>query len=244
MHRFYAEGLPDGEGRAFLCPEDTRHALKVLRLKPGDEIEVMAEGLRYQGEIIGPEGDRIALRCQAELASTEPKLKITLYQGLPKADKMEWIVQKAVELGAHRIVPVVMARCVAQIAEKDMARKTERWQKIAREACKQSGRSELPEIAPPTPLRQLGPELQQNEVNAVPWEECETGGPLAFRQAHPTLASLGIIIGPEGGIEAGEIAWLRENGCAPITLGKRILRTETAGLAAISAFLTLYGEME
>ena len=115
---------------------------------------------------------------------------------------------------------------------------------FAREAGKQSGRCLVTEIAEPVSLKSLAAAVKLPSANLVPWEEASCFGPLAFRENHPSLSSLGILIGPEGGIEKEEILSLQSAGFIPITLGKRILRTETAGLAAVSAFMSLYGEME
>ena len=157
---------------------------------------------------------------------------------------MDWIVQKSVELGVARIVPVAFSRCVVRLSEKDGAKKQERWQKIAREAGKQSGRCIVPEVLPPVSLKKLPDLFDECEQVAVPWEECPNRGPLAFAKEYPRLRSLGIVIGPEGGIAPEEMEQLTAFGGKPITLGKRILRTETAGLAALSVFFGLYGEME
>ncbi len=240
-HRFYAEEAASDQSW-YLTPEDAHHARRVLRLKAGDSVELFAGGRRYAA-LLEETGDRLAARIGRELPSTEPALEITLFQGLPKADKMEWIIQKAVELGVRRIVPVRMGRCVVHLEEKDLPRKTERWQRIAREAGKQAGRCVIPQVTLPVDLKDLPREAAGLEACAVPWEECSGRGPRAFAADHPHLRSLGIVIGPEGGIAPEEMALLG-NACEPLTLGKRILRTETAGLAAAAAFLALYGEME
>ena len=244
MHRFFVDNAGSSGESFLLSEEDARHALKVLRLQCGDQVEVFSDEDRFLAEIAGISGDRVSVRFLSRLADTEPSLKITLFQGLPKADKMEWIVQKATELGVIRIVPVRMARCVVKLDGKDVDRKRERWQKIAREACKQSGRCLVPEIAAPLPLSGLAWEIRDCSLCVVPWEDCSSGGPLAVVRAHPGLDSLGIVIGPEGGIAPEEIALLRGAGCETMTLGRRILRTETAGLCAVSAFMALCGEME
>lgn len=140
MHRFYADGLGEIGSLVTLSEEDARHASRVLRMQPGDAAELFLDGRRFSAEIAEMTADGVTARLISELPSTEAKLRITLYQGLPKAEKMELIVQKAVELGAARVVPVAMKRCVVQLSAKDGAKKQERWQKIAREACKQSGR--------------------------------------------------------------------------------------------------------
>lgn len=237
MHRFYAEQM-DRE-TAFLSPEDQNHALRVLRLVPGDIVELMWQGNRFLGEL----QDSSSARVLRPLPSTEASLRITLFQGLPKADKMDWIVQKAVEIGVARIVPVLMERCITRLTPQDAEKKRVRWSRIAREAGKQSGRCLVPEVTLPVPLRAL-PELgREQDCCVVPWEEAGSVGPLGFVRDHPSFSSLGILIGPEGGIAPEEIESLKEVFC-PVTLGQRILRTETAGLAAASAFLALRGEME
>ena len=244
MHRFYADSPVQAGEKVSLSEEDTRHALRVLRLRPGSEIELFAGGRRYSALLGEASGTRVSVLLSRELPSTESALKITLYQGLPKADKMEWIIQKTVELGIERIVPVQMKRCVVRLDDRDAHRKTGRWQRIAREAGKQSGRCSVPEVTSPVLFSSLPELLSAHDACVVPWEEASGCGPRAFFSSHPVLSSLGIVIGPEGGIEPSEIEVLRSASCIPITLGPRILRTETAGLAASAAFLALYGEME
>lgn len=244
MHRFYADPDQTDEHLFVLNAEDARHAGKVLRLRPGDETEVFWNGQRFLAALESLSADRATLCPLSVLPSTEPFLSVTLFQGLPKSDKMDWIVQKSVELGVLRIVPVVFSRCVVRLDEKESARKQERWQRIAREAGKQSGRCRIPEVCSPVLLSALPSCFAECDSVAVPWEECVHGGPLAFVREHPSLSSLGVVIGPEGGISADEIRLLSEMGCETVTLGRRILRTETAGLAALSVFFGLYGEME
>ena len=244
MHRFYADPNRSTPDTIVLTPEDTRHALTVLRLKPGHHIEIILNHARMEAVIEQTEKQKVTARCITVLPSTEPSLSVTLFQGLPKADKMDLIVQKATELGVNRIIPVLMNRCIVRPDLKDTAHKTERWQKIAREAGKQSGRCVIPEVFTPVSLNSLNRIVPFPEKNVVPWEEATGFGPLALRNSAPAISSLGILIGPEGGIEEAEIELLRSIGFIPITLGKRILRTETAGLAAVSSMMSLYGEME
>ena len=244
MHRFYADPSRTDDNRCYLTPEDARHALTVLRLKAGQHVELFRGRERWEAEIVSTDSRDVCVRLLSLLPSTEPELSVTLFQGLPKADKMDWIVQKATELGVCRVVPVLMNRCVSRPEPKDFIRKLDRWRKIIREAGKQSGRCVIPDITEPVDLRSLPAFSVLPEVSIVPWEDADGFGPLAFRAAHPVLSSLGILIGPEGGIESEEISFLRSAGFIPLTLGKRILRTETAGLAAVSAFMSLYGEME
>ena len=244
MHRFYADPDRSTPDVIVLTPEDARHALTVLRLKPGHHIEAVLNHSRMEAVIEQTDKQEVIARRISLLPSTEPSLSVTLFQGLPKADKMDLIVQKATELGVNRIVPVLMNRCVVRPDPKDMLRKTERWQKIAREAGKQAGRCIVPEVFAPVSINSLSSIVPFPEKNIVPWEEAAGFGPLAFRSNSPEISSLGILIGPEGGIEKTEIDLLRSIGFIPVTLGKRILRTETASLAAVSAMMSLYGEME
>lgn len=244
MHRFYADEQGITGSTARLCEEDARHASRVLRMKPGEACELFASGRRYAGEIADiAEGD-VRVRITGELPSTEARLRITLYQGLPKADKMELIVQKAVELGACEVVPVAMSRCVVQLDARDGRKKQERWQKIAREACKQSGRCEMMQVAEPISFKQLLTRLPAHGAAIVPWEDARGYSLARFHADHPDVTDLAIVIGPEGGMSADEVGQMRQADCRAVTLGPRILRTETAGLCAMSALFCLYGDME
>ena len=243
MHRFYADDRGVTGDIAFLCEEDARHATRVLRMREGEVCELFADGKRFSGEIASI-GEDVEVRITGEMPSTEAKLRITLYQGLPKADKMELIVQKSVELGACAVVPVAMSRCVVQLDAKDGRKKQERWQKIAREACKQSGRCEMMQVSEPISFKQLLAKLPQHQAAIVPWEDARGYSLAKFHQEHPEITDLAIVIGPEGGMSEDEIARMKEASCQSVTLGPRILRTETAGLCAMSALFCLYGDME
>ena len=243
MHRFYADERGVTGQSAFLCEEDARHATRVLRMREGEVCELFADGRRFSGEIASI-GEDVEVRITGEMPSTEAKLRITLYQGLPKADKMELIVQKSVELGACAVVPVAMSRCVVQLDAKDGRKKQERWQKIAREACKQSGRCEMMQVSEPISFKQLLAKLPQHQAAIVPWEDARGYSLAKFHQVHPEITDLAIVIGPEGGMSEDEIARMKEASCQSVTLGPRILRTETAGLCAMSALFCLYGDME
>ncbi len=243
MHRFYADERGVQGNTAILCEEDARHASRVLRMKPGEACELFADSKRFSAEIAAM-GEQVEVRITGEMPSTEARLRITLYQGLPKADKMELIVQKSVELGAAAVVPVAMSRCVVQLDQKDGRKKQERWQKIAREACKQSGRCEMLQVSEPISFKQLLAKLPQHQAAIVPWEDARGYSLARFRQEHPDVTDLAIVIGPEGGMSEDEIARMKEADCRSVTLGPRILRTETAGLCAMSALLCLYGDME
>ena len=245
MHRFYAEGYIEN-GMASLSAEDARHALRVLRMQPGDALELIAEPGRYLATIKTIDEGGVCVRVERELRSTEAATRLTLYQGLPKADKMEWIAQKATELGVYAVQPVAMARSVVKLDARDGAKKAERWQKIAREAVKQCARVRAPQIEAPRKLAQLEAEFAGLDALIVPWEDARDGSladGLAPLKGKPG-ARIGLLIGPEGGIDPEEAQWLAERGAKLVTLGPRILRTETAAICAAAIIMALRGEMQ
>ena len=246
MHRFFVDEAGFQGGIARLEESDARHAQRVLRLNPGEEVVLMDGTRRFLGEITDM-SDGVTCRMVRELPSSEADLRITLFQGLPKAEKMELIVQKLTELGAAEVVPVVMQRCVMRLTGKDGEKKQERWQKIAREAVKQCARVSAPEVRLPRKLSAMREELNALDVLIVPWEDARDGSvadclaPFAQKED----VSVGILIGPEGGIAPEEAEWLtREANAKLVTLGPRILRTETAAIASQTIVMALRGEME
>ena len=239
MHRFFAEKT--GESRAVLSPEEAAHALRVLRMKEGDACQALLEGALYDARIDDISQGQVTLSLLEQLPSPEPSLRITLYQGLPKGDKMEWIAQKCTEAGVCRIVPVLFSRCVAKWDKKDDEKKLPRWQRIMAEAAKQSGRAIMPRMEAPITVKQLCAALPGHELSLVPWEDQMGNG---IRQQWKGQRDIAIVIGPEGGMDAAEIEQMQAAGAQPVTLGPRIFRTETAGLAAAIALLALSGDME
>ena len=247
MHRFFADENGIVNGAAWLNAEDSRHALRVLRLEAGDEVELVCAPQRYLAQVAGEEGGQVQVNILHALRPTEARTQVTLYQGLPKADKMELIAQKTTELGVFAIRPVEMERCVVRLEGKDAGKKIERWQKIAREAVKQCARTAVPQVMEIKRLAQLKEEFAQLDVLIVPWEDARDG---SIRQALAPFEGqealrVGILIGPEGGISEREANWLAKNaGARLVTLGPRILRTETAGLCALAMVMAFRGEME
>ena len=234
MARFFAEKITGNE--ALLSEEERHHAVRVLRLNEGDPCEVICEGLIYPGVLTDAEQGKVTV--SPPLPSPEPTVKVTLYQGIPKGDKMDMICQKCTEAGIFRIVPVEMSRCVAKIDGKDAEKKRVRWQRIAAEAAKQSGRAEVPRIDQPVSLKQLRALTERHALCLIPWEDARGTG---IRQAWHGEEDVAVIIGPEGGMTGEEVLL---TGAVPVTLGPRIFRTETAGLAALIALMTLSGNLE
>lgn len=217
---------------------DVNHIKNVLRMKQGEELAVSngQDGREYRCGILSLEEDRIV--CELRFIKedgVELPSKVFLFQGLPKADKMELIIQKAVELGVYQVIPVAAKRCVVKLDDKKAKSKIARWQGIAEAAAKQSKRGIIPQVADVMDFAQALQFAEDMDIKLIPYELAEgmDKTKAIFGQLKPGQ-SIAIFIGPEGGFEEKEIAMALEKGMEPITLGKRILRTETAGLAVLS----------
>lgn len=237
MHRFFAERT--GDHAAALLPQEESHALKVLRMREGDACQALLEGGLFRARITAL-APRVTVALEEALPSPEPSVHLTLYQGIPKGEKMDYIVQKCTEAGVARIVPVEMSRCVARWDGRDAEKKRLRYQRIAQEAAKQAGRAVTPSIAAPVAFSALPALMAGHALALVPWEEAEDWGVRAYLQGQTDIA---LLIGPEGGISREEMAALAAAGARSVTLGPRIFRTETAGLAALISILTCTGDM-
>ena len=240
MHRFFADEEGVNNGVARLDREDAGHALRVLRLEKGAKIHLFSGGEAYLAEIADV-ADGVTVRVLEGLPSPEATLRVTLYQGVPKGDKMDYIVQKCTEAGVHRIVPVNMPRCVARLEGKD-DKKRARWNRIAREAAKQAFRPLAPQVLPPLSMGQLPGALAGHQLALVPWEDAGEGSLRGL--ITPALTDLALVIGPEGGMSPEDVAPLVNAGARAVTLGPRVLRTETAGLAALVAAMAFSGNLE
>lgn len=217
---------------------DVNHMKNVLRMKVGEELSVSngRDGKEYRCEIQEFQEEKIlcSLRFVKE-ENMELPVQITLFQGLPKADKMEWIIQKAVELGAFEIVPVAAKRCVVKLDDKKAAAKITRWQGISEAAAKQSKRKVIPKVSSPMSLKEAIQKAEEMDVRLIPYELAEgMDGTRKLIEGVCPGQSVALFIGPEGGFEVSEIEYAKEHGVLPITLGKRILRTETAGMTVLS----------
>ena len=208
-----------------------------VRIKEGEQILVNDEqGFEYTCQISGfSETEVIAKILWKEAADRELPVEITLFQGLPKGDKMELIIQKAVELGAAQIVPVATKRSVVKLDEKKAEKKQSRWQSIAESAAKQSKRAVIPQVCPVLTMKEALKEAEKLDMLLIPYELAEGMDETRERlEEVKQKQSVGIFIGPEGGFEEEEVRLASEIGAYPVTLGKRILRTETAGLYLLS----------
>lgn len=218
---------------------EVNHIRNVMRLKPGEEISVSigGDGKEYRYGIESYTEDSVLCRLRfVKDKEVELPVKVLLFQGLPKADKMDLIVQKAVELGAAEIIPVSMERCVVKLDAGKAAKKTARWQTIAESAASQSRRSIIPRVLAPMSMRKaVEYAKEQTEVRVIPYELQEDDGSVKqYLESLKEGQSVSIFIGPEGGFTPAEVELAKEAGIRPISLGRRILRTETAGLAILS----------
>lgn len=236
MYQFFVSDAQISSVDVRIEGSDVNHIKNVLRMKCGEKIRISSDSGRnfYCGlSEISDAFVRADILEELE-ENTELPNRIYLFQGLPKSDKMELIIQKAVELGVHEIVPVAMKNCVAKLDEKKAASKIARWQEIAKSAAKQSKRSLIPEVQMPLSYKLAVQQAMELDVILVPYEN--ERGMQATREVMESIQpgqSVGIFIGPEGGFDPSEIELIKENAHL-ISLGNRILRTETAGLATLA----------
>lgn len=233
MQKLFVENI--GDDKIILDGESARHIAKSLRMRVGDVICVTdGRGEDYGCQIEEITKDEVVLKvCYKQACESEPSCKVTIYQGVPKSSKMEDIIQKCVELGVTSIVPTLTKRCVSRPDEKAAGKKNQRYQKIALEAAQQSGRGIVPKIENMKTLDRAIAE-DDSEVKIVFFEG---GGEKLTDIIKKDTSSVSIFIGPEGGFEEQEVADAMKAGAKPITLGHRILRTETAGLAVLSVLM-------
>lgn len=240
MHRFYVEGCGSSGKSIVIIGEDVNHIKNVLRLRCGDEIIISnCQKRDYICRISSINSDSVAADIEdVQANAAELPTRIILFQGMPKADKLEFIIQKAVELGVAEIVPVMTRRTVVKLDKKRAEKKLERYNAIALSAAKQSGRGIVPKVREFVDFGQALKIAGALEMNLIPYEEAE-GLAYSREMIHAVRGkkSLGIFIGPEGGFAGEEIDAATEIGAKCITLGNRILRTETAGLAVLSVLM-------
>lgn len=242
MQRFFVEPYQVEEEKHLIhiTGTDVNHIKNVLRMKTGEEVWISDGGEKeYRCQIENMEAEEVLLHIiYAQEPDYELPNRIYLFQGLPKADKMELIIQKAVELGAFAVIPVETKRCVVKLDAKKAEKKVARWQQIAESAAKQSKRMLIPQVHQVMTYKQALEFAAQMDVCLIPYELAK-----GMKETREVLSqikpgqSIGIFIGPEGGFEEKEVQMALETGAHAITLGRRILRTETAGLAILSVLM-------
>lgn len=241
MSKFFVEEDKISNNKIIIDGDDVVHISRVLRLGKGDCITVCdGKGTDYETEIETVENNKIVLDIKSsEKSVTEPNISVTLFQALPKASKMEYIIQKTTELGISEIVPVSLARCVSKVDNaKTEKKKIERWTKIAESASKQSGRGIVPKISGIATIDEVIECGKKLDLFFAPYE-CEEQKTLkSVLTEKSDIKTVGFLIGPEGGFDLSEIDKLKKANVPTVTLGKRILRTETAGEAVLA--MTMY----
>lgn len=239
MPKFFVKNNQIENNTIQILGTDVNHIKNVLRLKENDEIEICDsdEQQSYLCKIIELEESFVKCDIVNKIeGSRESNIEVTIFQGLPKADKMELIIQKSVELGVYDITPVEMARCVVKLNDKDKTKKIERWNKISEVAAKQSQRDIIPKINNIIKISELANIISQYDgiILAYEKEKDYTIKQELQKLKMQNAQKIGIVIGPEGGLEEKEVEMLKNNGASVITLGKRILRTETVALNVLS----------
>lgn len=241
MQHFFVPPSQVKETEIVITGSDVNHMKNVLRMNPGEEVVVNdGNNCRYLCRVkeYMKTGEAVLAITERQENDTELPSKIYLFQGLPKYDKMDLIVQKAVELGVYQIIPVAVKRCVVKLDEKKAQKKAERWQEIAKSAAKQSGRGFVPVVKAALSWEEALKLARELDVLLIPYELAEGMAKTKelLSSIHPGQ-SIGIFIGPEGGFEKAEVADALAAGAEAITLGRRILRTETAGITTLSVLM-------
>ncbi|NSB16848.1 16S rRNA (uracil(1498)-N(3))-methyltransferase [Clostridium beijerinckii] len=250
MHKFFTEPHNISETEGKILGDDVKHIYKVLRLSEGEEVVLNnCEGIEYLGEIETITKSEVIVKIIKRLdINNESKVKVHLFQGLPKGQKMDLIVQKGTELGVSEFIPVTTARVDVKL--KGEFKKLDRLNRIALEACKQSKRSVIPQVKEVIDFNEAINELKKMDLIIVPYENAEDFGiKTLVRKLErdnvdlDNINNVGILIGPEGGFEESEIDTLKEQGAYIVTLGNRILRTETAGFTATALIQYELGDL-
>lgn len=240
MYHFFVEQEQIGAAAVSVTGSDVNHIKNVLRMKPGEEVLISSRtGGDYLCKVAEIRPEEVQLEIlEVRESGMELPARIHLFQGLPKGDKMELIIQKAVELGVYRIIPVDTKRTVVRLDAKKEESRRKRWNAISESAAKQSKRSLIPEVERVMSFSEALAEAEDYGLKMIPYE-CADG----IRQTRELISKaaagmdIAVFIGPEGGFEEEEIEKAQAAGVLPVTLGKRILRTETAGLCILSALM-------
>ena len=240
MPRFFTNEID--ENNITLTGSDAVHVGRSLRMKPGEPLTVCCGGIDYNCEISEITSDTVYLSLKEKVVcAAEPNIEVTLFQAVPKMDKLEYIIQKSVELGVSRIVPMLTRRCVSRPDERDFAKKLARLNKIAAEAAKQSGRGIIPQVTPIVSYKKALEMMKELDQNVLLYEE---EGGVSFGEVDLTGAkTVGLMIGSEGGFDREEAEACTAVGAAQVWLGKRILRCETAPITALSILMFLTNNM-
>lgn len=238
MPKFFVPREQISENCAYILGADATHIAKVLRMKVGEDLCLCdAAGNDYDCRITDIKEDQISFDIvEKKTCLAEPSVEVTLFMAIPKGDKMDYVIQKTVELGVHRIVPFSASRCIVKLSGKDVGKKTARWQKIAYEAAKQCGRGIIPQVEEPISFSEVVGRVKSFDLPLF-FYECEEKNSLKDTLSQRTYQKVCAVIGPEGGFPQDEVQKARNAGFMSVSLGKRILRCETAPGCAVCAIM-------
>jgi 16S rRNA (uracil1498-N3)-methyltransferase len=245
MARFFLPRIEIQDNRATITGSELNHLRRVLRLRPKDRVVLFDDaGWEHEGIIhsLGKDRGDIEITRSYQIDNESP-VKITLALGLTKGEKMDFVVEKATELGVHAVVPFVSSYTVPKLNEKKAAQRSQRWHKIALGAAKQCGRVRIPEISALTEFRDLVEAASRDALRLFFWEKESQQGLSEFKDSRTGVGEIVVMIGPEGGFSAPEAALALEHGFKPVRFGPRVLRAETAALAALSVVQLLWGDL-
>ncbi|MDF9409289.1 16S rRNA (uracil(1498)-N(3))-methyltransferase [Pelotomaculum isophthalicicum JI] len=245
LPHFFVSPNQISEGMVCLSGTDAVHVARVLRLGVGERIVLSdGKGKSYLAVLERVDKKDVSCKIEKEFAAAPPDLpKVTLVQGIPKGDKMDFIVQKGTELGLNGLIPLLSERVVVKLEGDKQLKRWERWRRIALEAAKQCRRPDIPEISRPESWEQVLSALPAEAAALIPWEEEKSDSLKGFLRHEKPPVEIYVFIGPEGGFSSGEVECARLHGVRPVTIGPRILRTETAGLAVLTMILYQWGDL-
>lgn len=246
MPKFFVKSSEITSGKAIITGEDVNHIKKVLRLSCNDNIIISdGQGNDYLANIEKIEKDFIStVIISSQTSNTEPPIDVILFQGLPKSDKMEFIIQKSVELGVGKIVPVITERTVVRVdSKKDADNKVTRWQRISMEAAKQCNRGVIPHVEYPMTFEKALEFSGKADLKIIPYEKEKKDSIQMCIEGKHSIKTVAVFIGPEGGFAEKEIEKAQHFGIKPVMLGPRILRTETAGIMVLSILMYELGDV-
>lgn len=245
MPRFFVSPEQINNASVYISGPDVNHIRRVLRLGPGDNLTILDGcGRAYEAVIEKTCREQVVCTIRKEVpAGAALPIKVTLVQGIPKAGKMDLIIQKGTELGVSRVMPLICQRSVVKLEGDKPAKKLKRWRRVALEAAKQCRRPDVPEVSEPSDWDRVLADMPPGAAAFMPWEEENTDSLKSFLWESSAKEEIYVFIGSEGGFTFAEVKRARERGVRPVTLGPRILRTETAGLAVLSIILYHWGDL-
>lgn len=242
LNRIFCDGPLATGATVPLSSAGAYHVARVLRMREGAPLIVFdGSGVDYQAEIVQVDGDKVTVHLRNQTPGTaESPLRITLVQGVSRSERMDWTLQKATELGAAAVAPVLTSRSVVRLDEKQAAKKQAHWRGIVIGACEQCGRSRVPAVSAPVSLRDYFANVRKDGMRLV----LSPSAPASLTGIASLPSKVELLIGPEGGLDDEEVSAAQKSGFMPVRLGPRVLRTETAAVVALTVLQALWGDLQ